>query len=348
MHALHSAIAALRPGGKTVETVTRQAEPSGGEIGQQLEEVLPETGNESIDSAVDTLASAVGNLAEAFIRHVPQLVIALVVLVVTGFTASLLRRLVVRLVRRLNLRQSLRDLCGQLTLIAVWFLGLAVAAGIVFPGFGVGELVASAGLLSIALGFAFQDIFENFFAGVLILWRFPFEPGDFIEIESEGIVGEVEEIWIRMTLIRLTTGELVTVPNATVYKSPIRILTNRDQRRLTVACGVAYGEDVAEARRVIQSAVEACESVHRDAPIQIFLTGFGDSSMDFEVTWWTGPKPLDQRESRDEVIEAVKAALDEAGIEIPYPYRVLTFSDNEPLIHEKLVEAGRGAVTADE
>ena len=59
------------------------------------------------------------------------------------------------------------------------------------------------------------------------------------------------------------------------------------------------------------------------------------------IAWWSGAKPLQQLASRDEVTEAVKRALDKAGIEIPYPYRVLTFSDNEPLIHEKLIEAGR-------
>lgn len=313
------------------------------ELAEQLEEMVPETGHDSLDSALDTLAGAVGNLAEGFVRHLPQLLIAALVLAFTGVAASLAKRLAVRLVGRFRLRSSLRDLCGQLALIGSWLAGLMVASGIVFPSFGFAELAASAGLLSIAVGFAFQDIFENFFAGVLILWRFPFEPGDFIEIESEGIVGKVEEIWIRMTLIRLTTGELVTVPNATVYKSPIRILTDKDRRRLTVDCGVAYGEDVGEARRVIREAVGACDSVHGESPIQIFLKGFGASSMDFEVTWWTGPTPLDQRESRDEVIEAVKRALDDAGIEIPYPYRVLTVSKNEPLIYEKLAGAPQAA-----
>jgi small-conductance mechanosensitive channel len=94
-------------------------------------------------------------------------------------------------------------------------------------------------------------------------------------------------------------------------------------------CGIAYGEDVDRAREVIARALADLPSVDQEPPIQIFAQGFGSSSIDFEVTWWTGSKPLDIRRSRDEVVAAVKRALDEAGIEIPFPYRTLTFK--EPL-----------------
>lgn len=312
------------------------AEQVSGEISEGIQKVVPQTGVDSVDSATATLSKAVGDLVENMIEHLPQLAIGLLVLLITIFIAGLAQRISRRAFGRVRLRQSLRDLFSHLIYIAVWFIGILIVLGIVFPGFGMGELIATAGLVSIAIGFAFQDIFENFFAGILILWRFPFEPGDFIEIESENIMGKVEDIWIRMTLIRLTTGELVTVPNSTVYKSPIRILTNRTTRRQSVTCGVAYGEDVTEARKVIRAAMEQCKTVRKDHLIEVILTDFGSSSMDFEIAWWCGAVPLDQRSSRDEVIEAVKKALDAAGIEIPYPYRVLTFTKNEPLIYEKL------------
>jgi len=313
-------------------------------IADTIDQNVPETGMSSIDTAVDKLAESVADLVDGIVRHMPQITIALFILFITALLASIARKTARRLFSKAKLRQSLKDLFTLFIGLGVWFIGLIVAAGIVFPGFGMGQLIATAGLVSIAIGFAFQDIFENFFAGILILWKYPFEPGDFIEIESEGIVGKVEDIEIRMTLVRLTTGELVTVPNATVYKSPLRVLTNKPSRRQTVAAGVAYGEDVGEARDVITKAVESCETVHKDKPIEIFLTGFGASSMDYEVTWWCGPTPLDQRRSRDEVVEAVKRALDEAGIEIPYPYRTITFTKNEPLIYQTL---GRNAAPGD-
>jgi small conductance mechanosensitive channel len=94
---------------------------------------------------------------------------------------------------------------------------------------------------------------------------------------------------------------------------------------------VAYSEDVAQARSVIRDAVEQCESVSENNDIQVFARDFGSSSIDFEVCWWSGSTPLEQRQSRDEVLESIKKSLDDAGIEIPFPYRTLTFKGSVPV-----------------
>jgi small-conductance mechanosensitive channel len=121
----------------------------------------------------------------------------------------------------------------------------------------------------------------------------------------------------------------VVIPNAQLFKNPVTVRTDLDRRRVTIRCGVAYGEDVDNARDVIYKAVEGLETVDTDQGIQIFAQAFGASSIDFEVTWWTGSQQVEVRASRDKVVAAVKRALDEAGIEIPFPYRTLTF--HEPL-----------------
>ena len=309
-----------------------------GPVAEAIEGAIPDSGVSWLDSMVDTLAQAIGGLIDGFVTHLPQLVIALILLTFTALVASVLSKWSRRLTRKLKLAENLRDLVEKLSRVVVWFAGLVAAAGVVFPGLGAGELVASAGLASIAIGFAFQDIFENFLAGVLIIWRFPFNNGDWIAIPAEDVEGKVEEVQIRMSLIRSVTDELLLIPNAMIYKNVVRVQTDQNTRRLTVMCGIAYGEDVGEGRRVIREALEGCETVDTDKPVQVFAHGFGASSIDFEVTWWAKSTPLGQRESRDEVIEAVKRGLDEAGIEIPFPHRTLTFSDNEP----KIIEVFRG------
>ena len=312
-----------------------------GSLSRHLQSWTPETGYAGVDAATRTLVRSLGDLLEGLIANLPEIVLAILVLLITGFIARLLFNGSRKLFGRLRLKPNLRDLFSQLVYIAAWFVGLIVAAGIVFPSFGFAQIVATAGLASIAVGFAFQDIFANFFAGILILWRFPFRQGDFIEIEGTQVAGKVEDVWIRMTLVRQVDGSLQCVPNSTVYKNPVRVLTSRSIRRQTVICGIAYGESIADGRRVMQQAVEACRTVEKNQPVQIFAQAFGASSIDFEVTWWCGATPLEQRKSRDEVVEAVKRGLDEAGIEIPYPYRTLTFTKNEPLIAEALRGIGR-------
>lgn len=312
-----------------------------GDLSRHLTGWTPQTGYSGVDAATRTLVKSLGDLLEGIIENLPELVIALIVLMITAGVARLLYNGSRKLFGRLRLKPNLRDLFGQLVYIAAWFIGLVVAAGIVFPSFGFAEIAATAGLASIAIGFAFQDIFANFFAGILILWRFPFRAGDFIEIEGTQVAGKVEDVWIRMTLIRQVDGSLQCVPNSTVYKNPVRVLTSRSVRRQTVICGIAYGESIADGRKVMQQVVEACSTVEKNQPVQIFAQAFGASSIDFEVTWWCGATPLEQRKSRDEVVEAVKRGLDDAGIEIPYPYRTLTFTKNEPLIAEALRGIGR-------
>lgn len=270
-----------------------------------------------------TIVGQIMSLWRGFLQLLPQLFMALIVVALTAGVAKIATFVIRRTLKHTRMRGSLRDLLRQLIYIVIWTTGLLAAAMIIFPTLTPGGLLATLGLTSIAIGFAFKDIFENFFAGILILWRFPFELGDFIE--CEGLSGQVEEVTIRMTLIRQVNGELVVVPNGFLFKNPVNVLTSRKLRRVTIICGVAYGEDVDESRKVIASAVGRCQTASKDNPIQVFAQEFAESSINFEVTWWTGSTPLDVRKSKDEVVSAVKRALDDAGIEIPFPYRTLTF-----------------------
>lgn len=286
-----------------------------------------ETTSESAPPGLETAFDTVSGIWKDFLAHLPLIGAGVLVLVGTAVIAKLFDAVSRRLLAKTRLRESLQALLERILYITIWAIGLIVSAMVVLPGLTPTKALAGLGLSSIAIGFAFKDIFENFFAGILILWRFPFEVHDFIECDS--IRGRVEDITVRNTLIRRTSGELVVVPNATIFKNPVDVLTNRNVRRVTILCGVAYGEDIDEARSVIESALDKCESVDTSQPVQVFAHEFGSSSIDFELAWWTDPTPLGYRRSRDEVITQVKRALDDAGIEIPFPYRTLTFK--EPL-----------------
>ena len=296
---------------------------------------------------VGILRQQIAGIIEGIVKIGPALLVAIVVLVLTGLVVWALHRGLERVLRnRRRIRTSLKRLLVNLAGILVWFVGIMVAAIILFPGLTPSSLVAGLGLGTVAIGFAFKDVFENFLAGIIILFRAKMRIGD--HIECEGIEGQIEDILVRETHVRRTDGQLTIVPNAMLFKNPLRILTDLDERRTTIVCGVAYGEDVDEARDVIKRAVEGCDSVIRPRrPVQIFAQEFADSSINFEVTWWTGSKPVDVRRSRDEVVAAVKRALDEAGIEIPFPYRTLTFKEALPLSRAEADGAGPRAEAAE-
>ena len=276
--------------------------------------------------------------AAAFWRALPQIVFALLFLLVIWGIAAVVGRIVPRLLGRARIRQALRDLMVMLLTVGLWLLGGLIALTIAFPTITPGRALTALGIGGVAVGFAFKDVFENFLAGVLLLIREPFSKSDFIE--CQGIDGQVEAITVRDTHVRQTDGQLVIAPNAMFYKNPVTIRTARSLRRTTIIVGVAYGEDVDAAREVITAAVRRVDSVRDDVrDVQIFAQEFASSSINFEVTWWTGSRPVDIRASRDTVVAAVKGALDEAGIEIPFPYRTLTF--REPLSLNKQEMAPR-------
>jgi small conductance mechanosensitive channel len=204
---------------------------------------------------------------------------------------------------------------------------LLIAVTIVFPSLTPANMLTALGLGSVAIGFAFKDVFENFFAGIMIMLRRPMRMGDYIECES--VDGKVEHIALRETYIRKTNDELVLVPNSYLFMNPLFVHTDRELRRYEIVVGVAYGENLNAAQQVIESSLQGLDGVNYDQSPEVYAREFNSSSMDFTVRWWAGSKPIDMHRSRHQVVTAIKMALDEAGIEIPFPYRTLTFK--EPL-----------------
>lgn len=263
---------------------------------------------------------------EAFIAALPALSGAIIVLLLTWLISALLGMTIRKLARRLSLRTNLSEVFQMLAALGVWITGILIAVMIVFPSVTPGRVLTTLGLGSVAVGLAFKDTFENFLAGLLILLREPFRIGD--HVDCEGIEGQIEDITVRDTRIRRTDGQLVVMPNSRLFQNPVTVRTDRELRRTTIIVGIAYGEDVDAARTVIANAVHEVDSVRDDVrDVQVFAQEFNSSSVDFEVTWWTGSRPVDIRASRDQVVAAVKRALDTAGIEIPFPYQTITFKD---------------------
>lgn len=263
--------------------------------------------------------------ANDFLEVLPAIAIAIVVLLLFVVGAGLAKKLVAKFSERFTADASLQSLFGQLTKVIVIVLGLFTAAAIIFPGLSAGHLVSVLGLSSVAIGFAFKDIFQNFLAGILILSGRPFRIGD--QIETNGLEGTVDHISIRNTLIHTYDGQEIIVPNAQIFTNPITVRTARKARRTTFTTGIGYGEDIEHGRDVIRKAVEGCEHVLEEPAPQIYVSAHDSSSVNFDIRYWTESSIGSVWKARDEVATAIKYALDEADIEIPYPYRTVEFFD---------------------
>ena len=274
---------------------------------------------------IEDLKTEVENMASALFKSLPNLTIALVILIVTLIAGRIIRAIVSTAMHRARVRDALVTLAQNLISIAAWIVGVAIAMTVIFPSVSPSDIIAGLGLTSVAIGFAFKDVFENFLAGVIILGREKLRIGDVIECED--VYGRVESILIRETHVRETDGELVIVPNSYLFKNPVNIETDRTLKRQELVVGVDYDTDMRKAKSVLQDALAGCESVEQSETMDVQCVSFGGSSIDFKLLWWSGSRPADQRATYDEVAFAVKDALDEAGITIPFPQSTLSFRE---------------------
>ncbi len=278
---------------------------------------------------IATLQNKLQDMARDFVAALPNIAIAAVILFITWIVARFAARIADRIVGNSHMRESLKQLVETLTKLVIWLVGLLLAAAVVFPGFTPAGMIAGLGIGAVAIGFAFQDIFENFLAGVLIMLREKMRIGDVIE--CEGILGRVEKISLRESHVRQLSNELTIVPNSMLFKNPVKILTDETIRRNEVVVGVSYDTDLEQAQKVILDAVTALDNINHEKDVIVYAQEFNSSSVDFLVQWWAQSAPRDLRLTKSEVVMAIKRALDDAGIEIPFPYITHTFKEPVPL-----------------
>jgi len=267
------------------------------------------------------------NMMGYTIEALPGIFLAIAILFLTRYGANLVRQMVARIGRRALKNPSLRVLLMQTCFVGTWVGGVLFACVVAFPDLRLGDIIGLLGLGSVAFGFAFQDIFKNFLAGVLLLLQEPFRLGD--QVIVEGFEGTIEEISIRSTQIMTYQGERVVLPNAIVFTSPVQVLTAMTHRRTDLEIGVDYSTPIPYAIATLQKAVSEVEGVLPKPAPEVDGVGFGDSSINLVVRYWTLPQKIEVRRTRTKVMIALKAACDRADINIPYPIRTLYHYDQQ-------------------
>lgn len=266
-------------------------------------------------------------VVDGLIAALPNVLVALAVVAVALIIASLVKRFVARLIEtRLNSHRNAGLAVGRLAQGLVLFVGLLVALSVALPTFQPGDVIQVLGISSVAVGFAFRDILQNFLAGILLLLTQPFRLGD--QIVASGYEGTVEDIQPRATFIRTYDGRRVVVPNAVLFTGTVVVNTAFAHRRLEYDVGIGYGDDIERARRVIGDAVRATEGVLGDPPPDVLVMDFAPAAVNLRARWWIAPpKRADALDARDQVLTAIKMAMTAAGIDLPFPTQQVLFHD---------------------
>ncbi|MFC4986240.1 MULTISPECIES: mechanosensitive ion channel family protein [Saliphagus] len=218
--------------------------------------------------------------------------------------------------------QTLIDLAVSTTGVVVAVVAVALAATV--AGFGVvlAAFATLAGALALAIGFAAQDLIENFVAGVFIIQDKPFTTGDWIE--WDGNSGVVREVQLRVTKLDTFDNQLVTVPNSDLADAALINNEANDERRISVDFGIGYDDDIKQARKAIIDEAKRMDGVLTDPVPTAPVTELGDSAVVLQGRIWIDTDESSYGPVRARFIEAVKERFDEEGLDMPYPNTELT------------------------
>ena len=235
---------------------------------------------------------------------------------VSVFIAMIARRLAHRSI----LRTMPRDVANIVEkLIYYGIIGLGTLSALAIAGVETTGLVVAGSIVGVALGFASQTVVSNFLSGIFLYLDKPFKPGDPVEIE--GVGGVIQDITIFSTRIRTWDGVITRLPNSKVFEATIRNYTGNVVRRVEYSVGISYDSDIGKAIEVIRGVLDEHPLVLEEPQPEIFVEDLGDSAVILRVRFWVPSSHWFQ--VRMELLRRIKEALDEAGIEIPFPQRVI-------------------------
>jgi small conductance mechanosensitive channel len=262
-----------------------------------------------MNSAVDRFWQAEHQMGQTLVDRLPALAVAVIVFVLFYGLSILVDRVIRKSVPRR--RQNLGTIFARLVGGATVLLGLLVAFSIVAPSFQAADLIKILGIGGVAIGFAFQNILQNFLAGLLLLWSEPFRVGD--EIKLDAFEGTVEEIQARATIVQTYDERRIVIPNADLFTHSVIVNTAEDRRRWEYDFTVTEVEGVEELKSAVVEAVRKVPGVLQDPAPEVLmmdLTSPDATAMKFRVLWWsTDPRQHQMLGSYDKVLTAISQAL---------------------------------------
>lgn len=272
------------------------------------------------------LMSKLQSWAEGLVSMLPNLLVALLVLVLFWALARGAHRLSDRALGRAQVHRAARSLVNSFVHLAVIATGIVVALGVLNLDKALASVLAGAGVVGLALGFAFQDLAANIISGVgLAVNRdLPFKIDDIVE--TNETFGTVRQINLRTSLLTTLDGKQVVIPNKQIYQNKVINWSTNARLRVDVPCGVSYGDDLDKVEAVALQAIEGVSVRDTSRPAELYFEEFASSSVNFVARFWIRyERHTDYMTARSEAVRRIRRAFTEHGITIPFPIRTLDF-----------------------
>lgn len=256
----------------------------------------------------------------------PNLLGALILIIVFWMITSIVRKVLSSFLQRSKVPKEVQGLLLRVTHYAIVTVAVLTIADQI--GINVTSLLAGVGVAGLALSFAARDTIENIISGVTLIIDQPFKEGDWVAIGD--LHASLTEIRLRTTVLTTFDNETIVIPNKSIAQDRIVNYTLTPRTRVKILFGIAYKENIDEARKIILSTIDGDQRILNDPAPQVIVTDLGDSSVNMQLRFWI-QDPLYKFSLLFEYTEKCKKALDAAGIEIPFPHLQLFLERSEGL-----------------
>ncbi|MGB1204367.1 MAG: mechanosensitive ion channel family protein [Chitinophagales bacterium] len=286
-----------------------------------------EHAKEQFVSGTELITHKLINWLNMFIYMLPNMLLSLFVLIVFIWLSKTAIRNLFRLINRFSSNVAVNKVAANFFGSIVFLIGLSISLNVMSLDKAVASMLAGAGLVGLAIGFAFQDLIINFISGVIIAFKQPFNQGDLIS--TKGYVGMIKKMNFRAIMMETSDGKWVILPNRVVLEDAIVNYTYTGRRRVDLRVGVSYDEDLEFVERLTLKTIKKLKWVNSKRPVECYYEAFGDSSINFVVRFWIdfGYSESAFLKARSDAIVLIYKAFKKHNINIPFPIRTLDFGE---------------------
>ena len=265
---------------------------------------------------------------EIVIKSIPNIIASIFIILIFIFLAKLARRVFSKVLPRISKNEAVTSLLDTIIYFIIILIGFFVSLEILHLDKTVTSLLAGAGVLGLALGFAFQEIASNFVSGIFIAFREPYKLGDIVQLDQH--FGKITNINLRTTSITTFQGLEIIIPNKHMFTKPFTNFTTTPKRRIDIEVGVSYEDDLEKVEKVTKEALLNINEIIKDEEPEVFFKEFSDSSINLVARIWIHyPENQAFLKARHKAIINIKKHYDKNGISIPFPIRTIVMDKTQ-------------------
>ena len=258
------------------------------------------------------------------------LLLALVIILIALFVCRLTRRIIERAVEKVPaLDHSVGKIFYSIARTFIWLFTVLIILDLF--GFNTASLLTVLGAAGLAVGLAMKDSLSNIAAGLMLLLLRPYKVGDYVDCGT--VSGTIKEMGLFTTTLSTPDGIFIAAPNSVIFGNPVKNYSRNELRRVDINVGISYGDSLPQGIKILQALLDGCELILKDPAPQVLVADLADSSVNLTLRFWV---PSAKYWDAYWLIKGqLKGAIESAGLNIPFPQRVITFANALPAANKK-------------